>query len=118
VKTRKIDDQDAGERVFKIHKPIRDLLHAEIDYSQNILGNFFLERGHYTVIAAQVASENRSPSRWPSRWRLDCMSFGMPTPGSLRVVLVQAEDSNNDLKRSNQLSEVMNSSLLPYSKYL
>ena len=44
------DDRDAEERVFKIHKPIRDLLHAEIDCSQNILGNFFLERGHYTVI--------------------------------------------------------------------
>jgi RecA-family ATPase len=93
------DDQDAEERVFKIHKPIRVLLHAEIDYSQNILGNFFLERGHYTVI---VGPSGIGKSAVAVQMAIEAAAglhvFGMPTPGPLRVVLVQAEDSDNDLK--------------------
>jgi RecA-family ATPase len=93
------DDQDAEERVFKIQKPIRDLLHAEIDHSQNILGNFFLERGHYTVL---VGPSGIGKSVVAVQMAIEAAAglhvFGMPIPEPLRVVLVQAEDSDNDLK--------------------
>ena len=93
------DDQDAEERVFLIQKPIRDLLYAEIDYSQNVLGNFFLERGHYTVI---VGASEVGKSVVAVQMAVEAAAgldvFGMPTPGPLRVVLVQAEDSDNDRK--------------------
>jgi RecA-family ATPase len=89
--------QDPEEELYQIENPVRDLLNSEIDPGQNILGNFWLERGAYNVIvgpsgvgksvvAIQGAIE--AAARLPV--------FGMATPGPLRVLVVQAEDSRND----------------------
>jgi RecA-family ATPase len=94
--------------LFQIQNPVRDLLYSEIDHSQNILGNFFLERERYTVIvgpsgigksvvAIQIAIEAAAGDN----------VFGMVTPGPLRVLVVQAEDSRNDLIAQVQIIKQM-----------
>jgi RecA-family ATPase len=80
-----------------IESPVRDLLGKPIDYSQNILGDLWIERGNYalihgssevgkSVLAAQIAIEAG----------LGRETFGLKVDRPLKVLIVQAEDSKND----------------------
>ena len=80
-----------------IESPVRDLLGKPIDYSQNILGDLWIERGNYalihgssevgkSVLAAQIGIEAA----------LGRETFGLKVDGPLKVLIVQAEDSKND----------------------
>jgi RecA-family ATPase len=90
-----------------IKHPVADLLNKEIDFSVNVLGNRWLERGTYgviqgeaelgkSVIAVQIAIEAA----------LGRDVFGIKVDAPLRVLLIQAEDSENDLKE--QVTGVIN----------
>src|ERR1700738_3256693 len=80
-----------------IESPVRDLLGKPIDYSQNILGDLWIERGNYalihgssevgkSVLAAQIGIEAA----------LGRETFGLKVDGPLKVLIVQAEGSKND----------------------
>src|SRR6266446_18628 len=80
-----------------IESPVRDLLGKPIDYSQNILGDLWIERGNYalihgssevgkSVLVAQIAIEAA----------LGRETFGLKVDRPLKVLIVQAEDSKND----------------------
>jgi RecA-family ATPase len=89
--------QDAEEGLYQIENPVRDLLNAEIDLGQNILGNFWLERGACNVI---VGPSGVGKSVVSIQGAIEAAAglpvFGMTTSRPLRVVVVQAEDSRND----------------------
>jgi RecA-family ATPase len=89
--------QDPEEELYQIENPIRDLLNSEIDRGQNILGNFWLERGAYNVI---VGPSGVGKSVVSIQGAIEAAAklpvFGMTTSEPLRVVVVQAEDSRND----------------------
>jgi hypothetical protein len=89
--------QDPEEELYQIENPVRDLLNAEIDLGQNILGNFWLERGAYNVI---VGPSGIGKSVVAIQGAIEAAAglpvFGMASPGPLRVLVVQAEDSRND----------------------
>jgi RecA-family ATPase len=80
-----------------IENPVRDLLGIAIDYSQNVLGDLWIERGSYVVIngptgvgksvlAVQIGVEAA----------LGRETFGIKVDRPLKVLIVQAEDSKND----------------------
>jgi AAA domain-containing protein len=80
-----------------IESPVRDLFNTPIDYSQNLLGKLWIERGNYalihgssevgkSVLAAQIAIEAA----------LGRETFGIAVNQRLIVLIIQAEDSKND----------------------
>ena len=82
---------------YIIENPIQYLLHEEIDYSENVLGNLWLERNTYgliqgtsglgkSMVAVQIGVEAA----------LGRSVFGLRVDKPLRVLIVQAEDSKND----------------------
>jgi AAA domain len=89
--------QDPEEELYQIENPVRDLLNSEIDPEQNILGDFWLERGACNVI---VGPSGVGKSVVSIQGAIEAAAglpvFGMTTSEPLRVVVVQAEDSRND----------------------
>jgi AAA domain len=89
-----------------------DLLDKAIDYRTNVLGNLFLERGHFGLIQG-LTSIGKSVMAAQIGVEAGCgrNTFGIKTPTPLRTLLVQAEDSTND--RRSQITGVVNGLQLP-----
>jgi RecA-family ATPase len=88
---------------YVIENPVRDLLNSEIDYSQNILGNLFIERGTYAVIQGSSSiGKSMLGVQMGIEAALGRETFGLKIDRPLRVLILQAEDSKNDRIRQNQ----------------
>ena len=80
-----------------IEDPFVDLLHEEIDYSQNILGNLWLERTTYAIIQGTSSiGKSMVAIQIGVEAALGRAVFGLRVDKPLRVLIVQAEDSKND----------------------
>jgi hypothetical protein len=92
---------------YVIENPMTDLFGKEIDYKTNVLGNLFLERGHFGLIQG-LTSVGKSVVAIQLAVEAACgrNTFGIKTSAPLRVLLVQAEDSLND--RKLQINGVIN----------
>src|ERR1700757_4732084 len=86
----------------------KDLRDKEIDYSVNILGNRFLERGTYgTIVGSSGIGKSVLAVQIGILAALGREVFGLKVDRPLRVLVVQAEDSWND--RVEQATGIINS---------
>jgi hypothetical protein len=95
------NDYDAGwpENLpgYTIENPIVDLLYVEIDYSNNILGNLWLERQSYAVVQGPSGiGKSMFGFQAAVEASLGKPVFGLAVAKPLKVLLLQAEDSLND----------------------
>jgi hypothetical protein len=77
-----------------------DYSREQIDESQNVLGNRWLERGHGVLVTGPSGiGKSTAVYQMTACWACGVVSFGINTPlaGGLRIVAVQTEDSHNDL---------------------
>jgi RecA-family ATPase len=82
---------------YIIENPVVDLLHEEIDYSQNILGDLWLERNTYAIIQGTSGiGKSMVAVQIGVEAALGRLVFGLRVERPLRVLIVQAEDSKND----------------------
>jgi hypothetical protein len=97
-----LDSEGWPERLPEciIEEPIADLLHEEIDYSANVLGNLWLERGSYAVIQGQSdIGKSMLTVQLGVEAALGREVFGFRVDKPLRVLILQAEDTKNDRVR-------------------
>lgn len=88
---------------YVIENPVQDLLNSKIDYSQNILGNLFVERGTYAVIQGSSSiGKSMLGVQMGIEAALGRETFGLKVDGPLKVLILQGEDSKNDRIRQNQ----------------
>lgn len=82
---------------------VDDLLDAKIDLTQNVLGDCWLERGTFGVL---IGSSGMGKSQAAVQMAIEAASglpiFGIQTPKPLNVLVVQSEDSKNDLIKQVQ----------------
>jgi hypothetical protein len=72
----------------------------EIDKSQNLLGNHWLERGHgASVTGPSGIGKSTATYQMAAEWACGRVSFGISVPHALRTLVIQTEDSENDLIR-------------------
>jgi AAA domain len=82
---------------YTIENPVRDLWNEPIDYSANILGNLWLERGSFAVIQGTSGiGKSMIAFQIGVEAALGRPTFGLKAEKPLRVLLLQAEDSRND----------------------
>jgi hypothetical protein len=80
-----------------MENPIEDLLYAEIDETQNILGNRWLERGTFaTIIGSSGIGKSVVVMQKSILFSAGLPAFGIKPPRPLNIVLVQSEDPRND----------------------
>jgi hypothetical protein len=80
-----------------IENPVRDLLDKAVDYSQNVLGDLWIERGSYVVINGPTGVGKSVLSvQIGVEAALGRETFGIKVDRPLKVLIVQAEDSKND----------------------
>jgi AAA domain len=92
---------------YLVENPIRDLLDREVDPTRNILGNFWLERGTYgTILGSAGVGKSVLTVQIGVEAALGRNTFGIKVPESLKVLIVQAEDSRND--RITQTNGIVN----------
>jgi hypothetical protein len=86
-----------------IESPVRDLLREPIDYSQNILGNLWLERGSINLIQGWSGVGKSTLSvQMGVEAALGRETFGLKVDRPLKVLIVQAEDPKNKRIRQSQ----------------
>ena len=98
------DDTDWPEIIpdHVIESPVQDLLHEPIDFSQNVLGNLWLERGGIVVIQGWSGIGKSTLSvQVGVEAALGRETFGLKVDQPLKVLIVQAEDPKN--KRIRQV---------------
>lgn len=82
---------------YKIEFPVRDLLDKPIDYTVNVLGNRFLERGTYgAILGSSAIGKSVLAIQIAVLAALGREVFDLKVDRPLRVLVVQAEDSFND----------------------
>jgi len=70
----------------------------QIDESQNLLGNRWLERGHGALLTGPSGiGKSTAVYQMTACWGCGVVSFGIKPPHPLRIVAIQTEDSHNDL---------------------
>jgi energy-coupling factor transporter ATP-binding protein EcfA2 len=107
-----MDNTDVGGEVANwpdslpdhiIESPVQDLLHEPIDYSQNILGNLWLERGSINLIQGWSGIGKSTLSvQMGVEAALGRETFGLKVDRPLKVLIVQAEDPKNKRIRQSQ----------------
>jgi hypothetical protein len=89
--------EDMKNEEFLIENPIIDLLDAQINQHENILGNRWLERGTVaTIVGPSGVGKSMVAVQICVEAAAGVEVFGMRVPRPLRVLLVQSEDSKND----------------------
>jgi len=79
-----------------VENPIRDLLNKEVDYSKNVLGNLWLERGTYgTILGSAGIGKSVLAVQIGVEAAMGRNVFGIKVSEPLQVLVVQAEDSQN-----------------------
>src|SRR6266446_7331017 len=82
---------------YELESVFGDLLHAEIDESQNLLGHRWLERGTFaTLIGSSGIGKSVAAMQIAIQAAAGLPVFGIKPVRPLRVLVVQAEDSRND----------------------
>lgn len=90
-----------------IESPVQDLLGQVVDYSQNVLGDLFIERGSYVVINGPTGVGKSVLSvQIGVEAALGRETFGIKVARPVKVLIVQAEDSRND--RIGQFQTILN----------
>jgi hypothetical protein len=80
-----------------VENPIEDLLNANIDETQNVLGNRWLERETFaTIIGSSGIGKSVAAMQMAILFSAGLPAFGIKPPRPLTVVLVQSEDPRND----------------------
>jgi len=81
---------------YTIENPVRDLWNEEIDYSANVLGNLWLERGSFAVIQGTSGiGKSMIAFQIGVEAALGRSTFGLKVEKPLKVLILQAEDSRN-----------------------
>jgi hypothetical protein len=101
-KLNEILSQSAGKLpAIEIHGlSMVDYSREQIDESQNLLGNRWLERGHGALLTGPSGiGKSTAVYQMTACWACGVVSFGINTPltSGLRIVAIQTEDSHNDL---------------------
>jgi hypothetical protein len=107
---KKLDDGGWPEKMprYIIEHPIRDLLNKEIDFSTNVLGNLWLERGTYgAILGSSGIGKSVLAIQIGALAAMGRDVFGIKVDAPLKVLIVQAEDSLND--RREQVTGIINS---------
>ena len=93
---------------YSLKNVFSDLLNAEIDESQNLLGNRWLERGTFaTMIGSSGVGKSVAATQGGILTAAGLPFFGIKPPRPLRVLIVQSEDSRNDRIDQVQCARVL-----------
>src|SRR6202035_5189610 len=85
-----------------------DLLNAQIDEAQNLLGNRWLERGTFaTLIGSSGIGKSVAAMQTAICTAAGLPAFGIKPPRPLRTLIVQSEDSRNDRIDQVQCARVL-----------
>jgi AAA domain len=90
-------NRNGGNVSYTLESVFSDLLISEIDESQNLLGNRWLERGTFGLMTGSSGvGKSVAATQGGIQTAAGLPFFGIKPPRPLRVLIVQSEDSRND----------------------